>query len=109
MIEEFQVVEPNSKILYTYDVIWKESDVAWSSRRDIYLTEDHLVPAQVHWYSITNSILVVIFLSLLVISMLVRNLRRDIAAYNALAALADEEKDEEMDESGWKLVHADVF
>merc|ERR1712238_245077 len=103
------MIEPKAKILYTYDVVWKKSDVAWSSRWDIYLTEDHLVPAQVHWYSITNSILVVVFLSLLVISMLVRNLRRDIAAYNALAALADEEKDEDMDESGWKLVHADVF
>jgi transmembrane 9 superfamily protein 2/4 len=40
----------------------------------------------------------------------VRNLRRDIAAYNSLAALADdEEKDEQADETGWKLVHADVF
>ncbi|KAG7349607.1 endomembrane protein 70-domain containing protein [Nitzschia inconspicua] len=109
VIEESQIVDDGVKILYTYDVIWKESDVAWSSRWDIYLSEDHLVPAQVHWYSITNSILVVLFLSLLVISILVRNLRRDIAAYNALAALADEERDEEMDESGWKLIHADVF
>lgn len=102
-------IAPDQKIMYTYDVMWKQSEVAWSSRWDIYLSEDHLVPAQVHWYSITNSILVVLFLSLLVISMLVRNLRRDIAAYNALAALADEEKDEDADESGWKLVHADVF
>ena len=104
-----QIVQENEKIVYTYDVIWNESDVAWSSRWDVYLSEDHLVPAQVHWYSITNSILVVLFLSLLIISILVRNLRRDIAGYNAMAALADEEKDEDIDESGWKLVHADVF
>jgi len=105
----FQVVKPGEKILYTYDVIWKPSPTAWSTRWDVYLSEDHLVPAQVHWYSITNSILVVLFLSLLVVSILVRNLRRDIDAYNALAALADEEQDEEVDETGWKLVHADVF
>mmetsp|Transcript_33100 Transcript_33100/g.72579 ORF Transcript_33100/g.72579 Transcript_33100/m.72579 type:complete len:668 (-) Transcript_33100:246-2249(-) len=104
-----QIVQENEKIIYTYDVIWNESEVAWSSRWDVYLNEDHLVPAQVHWYSITNSILVVLFLSLLIISILVRNLRRDIAGYNAMAALADEEKDEDIDESGWKLVHADVF
>eukprot|EP00934_Nitzschia_sp_Nitz4_P006920 Nitzschia sp. Nitz4//scaffold46_size129759//92396//94351//NITZ4_003516-RA/size129759-processed-gene-0.146-mRNA-1//1//CDS//3329552640//6910//frame0 len=104
-----QVVETGSTILFTYDVIWRESPVAWSSRWDIYLNDDHHVPAQVHWYSIINSILVVLFLSLLVISILVRNLKRDIAAYNALSALADEEKDEDVDESGWKLVHADVF
>jgi len=109
MIRQSQNIVPKQNILFTYDVIWKESDVAWTSRWDIYLNEDHLVPAKVHWYSITNSILVVLFLSLLVISMLVRNLRRDIAAYNALSALADEENDEDTDESGWKLIHADVF
>lgn len=104
-----QNVEEGAEILYTYDVIWKYSEVAWSSRWDVYLSEDGLVPAQVHWYSITNSILVVLFLSLLVVSILVRNLRRDIAGYNSLAALTDEEKEEEMDDSGWKLIHADVF
>lgn len=105
-----QIVQEGESILYTYDVIWRESQVGWSSRWDVYLNEDHLVPAQVHWYSITNSILVVLFLSLLIVSILVRNLRRDIAGYNALSMLAeDEEGDEEIDESGWKLVHADVF
>lgn len=108
-IQSNQPVSVGETILYTYDVIWNESEVEWTSRWDIYLNDDHLIPAQVHWYSITNSILVVLFLSLLVISILVRNLRRDIAAYNALASLADEEKDEEIDEKGWKLVHADVF
>ena len=110
MVRSSMLIEPKTKIIFTYDVIWKQSDVAWSSRWDIYLSEDHLVPAKVHWYSIANSILVVVFLSLLVVSMLVRNLRRDIAAYNALAALDDEEAgDKDEDESGWKLVHADVF
>jgi transmembrane 9 superfamily member 2/4 len=108
-ISQSQVVKEGETILFTYGVFWEPSDVEWSSRWDVYLSEDHLVPAQVHWYSITNSILVVLFLSLLVVSILVRNLRRDIAAYNALATLTDEEKDEEADETGWKLIHADVF
>mmetsp|Transcript_23239 Transcript_23239/g.38510 ORF Transcript_23239/g.38510 Transcript_23239/m.38510 type:complete len:651 (+) Transcript_23239:40-1992(+) len=109
MIRANQIVKPNEMIMYTYDVTWKASETSWASRWDVYLSEDHLVPAQVHWYSITNSILVVLFLSLLVVSILVRNLKRDIAGYNAIAALADEEKDEDVDETGWKLVHADVF
>eukprot|EP00559_Dactyliosolen_fragilissimus_P006543 CAMPEP_0184863236 /NCGR_PEP_ID=MMETSP0580-20130426/9936_1 /TAXON_ID=1118495 /ORGANISM="Dactyliosolen fragilissimus" /LENGTH=468 /DNA_ID=CAMNT_0027361441 /DNA_START=344 /DNA_END=1747 /DNA_ORIENTATION=+ len=108
-IRSNQKVEEGVDILYTYDVIWNYSEVAWSSRWDIYLSEDDLVPPQVHWYSITNSILVVLFLSLLVVSILVRNLRRDIAGYNAIAVLTDEEKEEEADEIGWKLIHADVF
>jgi len=104
-----QIVEKDEKIIFTYDVIWKYSEVAWSSRWDIYLTENNLVPAQVHWYSITNSIVVMVFLSILVISILVRSLRRDIALYNSNFALPDEEFGEEADESGWKLIHADVF
>lgn len=108
-IQAFQLVAPEEKIVYSYDVTWRESDVAWTSRWDVYLSEDHLIPAQVHWYSITNSIFVVVFLSMLVISILLRNLKRDIAAYNELSALVDAEDGEEADETGWKLVHADVF
>jgi transmembrane 9 superfamily protein 2/4 len=108
-IPENQLVTAGATILYTYDVIWNYSETAWASRWDVYLSEDHMVPAQVHWYSITNSIMVVLFLSVLVVSILVRNLRKDIAGYNALEALTDEEKEEEAEESGWKLIHADVF
>uniref|UniRef100_A0A7S0C8R4 Transmembrane 9 superfamily member n=1 Tax=Proboscia inermis TaxID=420281 RepID=A0A7S0C8R4_9STRA len=108
-IQENQIIEDGEQILYTYDVMWVESPVRWASRWDVYLTEDHMVPAQVHWYSITNSILVVVFLSLLVISILVRSLKRDIAGYNNTAQLSDEELEEQIEESGWKLIHADVF
>jgi transmembrane 9 superfamily protein 2/4 len=109
-VQKNQIVEAGAKILYTYDVIWKASPVAWSSRWDVYLNEEGLVPPQVHWYSISNSIFIVVFLSLLIISVLVRNLKKDIANYNAIASMAaDEEGEEDYDESGWKLVHADVF
>lgn len=106
---ESQLVTEGETVLYTYDVIWQESEIAWSSRWDVYLSENLQVPSHVHWYSISNSIMVVVFLSLLVMSILVRNLRKDIAGYNGRDALTDEERDEEADESGWKLVHADVF
>lgn len=109
-VQKNQSVTDKDKIVYTYDVTWRKSDNAWASRWDVYLTEDNLVPAQVHWYSITNSILVVLFLSLLVIGILVRNLKRDIAGYNSVSILDEEEDDEEgTDETGWKLIHADVF
>jgi transmembrane 9 superfamily protein 2/4 len=111
-IQENQKVAEGEKIVYTYDVFWKESPVAWSSRWDVYLNEEGLVPPQVHWYSISNSIFVVVFLSLLIISVLVKNLKKDIATYNSMTSglIADEEEDEEeIDETGWKLVHADVF
>jgi transmembrane 9 superfamily protein 2/4 len=110
MIQANQLVDENAKILYTYDVIWKKSDVSWSSRWDIYLSENQLAHKKIHWYSDYQSHFSWFsFWSLCFISTLIRNLRRDAAAYKALAALADDERDEDMDESGWKLVHADVF
>merc|ERR1711871_1493729 len=47
---------------------------------------------------------IVVFLTVMVAMILVRTLSQDIAHYND-AALLDEAKEE----SGWKLVHADVF
>jgi transmembrane 9 superfamily protein 2/4 len=107
-ILEPQVVAVGEDILYTYDVTFQESIIEWSTRWDVYLTEDHIIPAKVHWWSINNSILVVVLLSGMVGGILIRNLRKDIAGYNAVP-LTDEEKEEEIEEKGWKLVHADVF
>jgi hypothetical protein len=54
--------------------------------------------------SLLNSIVVVLFLSGLIAMILYRALHRDIARYNIID---DEEGIQE--DSGWKLVHADVF
>lgn len=35
------------RIIYTYDVAWKESDTHWASRWDIYLTMNHAVKNRV--------------------------------------------------------------
>lgn len=98
----------SGKVLFTYDVIWTENmDLHWASRWDIYLSMDDAIPAKVHWLSIANSLVIVFVLSAMIAAILVRNLRRDYARYNKLAT--DEEKAEDLEEFGWKLVHADVF
>ena len=98
----------SGQVLFTYDVTWKENkDLKWASRWDIYLSMDNAIPAKVHWLSIANSLVIVIVLSAMIAAILVRNLRRDFARYNRLAT--DEEKAEDLEEFGWKLVHADVF
>eukprot|EP00538_Stauroneis_constricta_P011134 CAMPEP_0119546002 /NCGR_PEP_ID=MMETSP1352-20130426/589_1 /TAXON_ID=265584 /ORGANISM="Stauroneis constricta, Strain CCMP1120" /LENGTH=668 /DNA_ID=CAMNT_0007590651 /DNA_START=114 /DNA_END=2120 /DNA_ORIENTATION=+ len=98
----------SGRVLFTYDVIWKENlDIHWASRWDVYLSMDSAVPAKVHWLSILNSLVIVCVLSAMIISVLLRNLRQDLARYNRVAT--DEEKAEDMEERGWKLVHADVF
>jgi transmembrane 9 superfamily member 2/4 len=98
----------SGKVLFTYDVTWTErNDIHWASRWDIYLTMGGTVQNKVHWISIANSLVIVFVLSAMIGAILVRNLRRDINRYNKLAT--DEEKAEDLEEYGWKLVHADVF
>lgn len=95
--------------LFTYDVKWIEnSTLPWASRWDVYLTMDHAVPARVHWLSIANSLIIVLVLSAMIAAILVRNLQRDMNRYNRVA-VDEESRAEELEEYGWKLVHADVF
>jgi len=96
------------EVLFTYDVNWIENlDLHWASRWDIYLNMDNAIPANIHWSSISNAIVTAIILSTFLALVLVKNLRRDIARYNQVAS--DEEKADELEDIGWKLVHADVF
>lgn len=97
----------SGRVLFTYDVHWEASDIHWASRWDIYLSMDNAIPAKVHWLSIANSLVIVCVLSAMIIAILLRNLRQDLARYNRLAT--DEEKADDLEEKGWKLVHADVF
>ena len=108
-IQKNQIVQSSEKVPYTHGVLRQDSKVQWGSCWDVYLPEGLLVPEWVHLYSFIVSILVVLLLSLVVVSILVRNLKRAIAGYNAIAVLANKEHDEEVDGTGWKFVHGAVF
>jgi transmembrane 9 superfamily protein 3 len=64
--------------------------------------------AQIHWFSIFNSFMMVIFLTGIVSLILMRTLRKDYAKYARETGDLDD-LDQELDESGWKQVHGDVF
>ncbi|KAL0410505.1 UNVERIFIED_CONTAM: Transmembrane 9 superfamily member 7 [Sesamum latifolium] len=95
-----QEIDADKEIVFTYDVSFESSDIRWASRWDMYLLMND---DQIHWFSIINSLMIVLFLSGMVAMIMARTLYRDIAKYNQL------EQDEVQDETGWKLVHADVF
>lgn len=95
------------KITFSYDVFWVPSDIQWASRWDIYLSMGGLYSDNVHWFSIFNSLIIAVFLTGLVAMIMVRALKMDIQRYNRV--LSEEEKAEEQEEKGWKLVHGDVF
>lgn len=99
--------KPPSKILYSYDVGWAPSAVQWASRWDIYLSMGGMYNDNVHWFSIINSMIISVFLTGMVAMIMVRALNADISRYNRV--LSEEEKAEEREETGWKLVHGDVF
>jgi len=94
-------LDAHSEIIFTYDVLWHYSDQRWASRWDNYLK---MTGGQIHWFSILNSLMIMLFLSGMVAMILLRTLYRDITKYNELATA-----EEAAEETGWKLVHGDVF
>lgn len=95
-------------LVYSYDVAWVPSDKEWATRWDVYLNmgagsrEDGG-----HWFAIANASIIAIFLTGMTAYILWRAVHRDITRYNRVAT--EEEKAEDREETGWKLVHADVF
>jgi len=102
--EEFPPLTTEAaSIQWSYSVNWREEDVAWGTRWDVYLKGAD-VDAKIHTFSIINSSLIVLFLSGMVAMILLRALHRDFNRYNDA-----ENPDEAQEETGWKLVHGDVF
>lgn len=100
-------LELNARIKFTYEVNWKPSDVTFENRFDKYL-DPTFFQHRIHWFSIFNSFMMVIFLVGLVSMILMRTLRKDYARYSKDDDLEDMERDLG-DEYGWKQVHGDVF
>lgn len=91
------------EVTWSYSVRWEESEIEWSTRWDVYM-KSSAVEARIHWFSILNSLLIVFLLSAMIGFILIRALRRDLARYNDPEAIQ-----EEREETGWKLIHGDVF
>lgn len=94
-------------IPFTYEVNWKKSSVKFEDRFDKYL-DPNFFQHRIHWFSIFNSFMMVIFLVGLVTMILMRTLRKDYARYSKDEEIDDMERDLG-DEYGWKQVHGDVF
>ena len=89
-------------VVYSYDVQWIENDLTWADRWDVYLVGSP--DDDIHYYSIVNSLMIVLFMTGAIATIMIRTLRKDIAGYNELQTI-----EEAQEETGWKLVHGDVF
>ncbi|XP_015414766.1 PREDICTED: transmembrane 9 superfamily member 3 [Myotis davidii] len=92
---------------FVIKVKWKKSDVKFEDRFDKYL-DPSFFQHRIHWFSIFNSFMMVIFLVGLVSMILMRTLRKDYARYSKEEEMDDMDRDLG-DEYGWKQVHGDVF
>ena len=101
-------------VTWTYGVYWRPSKTAWATRWDPYL---HVYDPKIHWFSLIMSAIIVFFLVSMVSAILMRALRKDIARYNRLESFSLDDlsgadgnaEDGIQEDSGWKLVHGDVF
>ncbi|KAF4465692.1 endosomal EMP70 [Fusarium albosuccineum] len=101
------------KVNFSYSVYWRKSDTAWATRWDKYL---HVFDPKIHWFWLIDTAIIVVILVLTVMSILVRALKKDIARYNRLDQINLDDfggtsvvEDGVQEDSGWKLVHGDVF
>ncbi len=70
-----------------------------------YVELQSLQGLEIHWFSIMNSVVTAVLLTGFLATILVRVLKNDFTRYSR----ADLEDQDEEEESGWKLVHGDVF
>jgi transmembrane 9 superfamily member 2/4 len=101
------------KVQFTYSVYWSPSQTAWATRWDKYL---HVFDPKIHWFWLIDTAIIVVILVMTVMSILVRALKKDIARYNRLDSYSLDDlngtsamEDGVQEDSGWKLVHGDVF
>ncbi len=106
--KNWQSVSGNQEeVIFTYDVIWERSDTLWSHRWDIYMHADP--HAEIHYFSLINSVLVVLSLSGVVAMILLQTLHKDISSYNSKRQKSDIESPGNEKETGWKFLYGDVF
>nr|XP_033800371.1 transmembrane 9 superfamily member 2-like [Geotrypetes seraphini] len=90
-------------LIYTYSVKFeKNNNIKWASRWDYIL--ETMPHTNIQWFSIMNSLVIVLFLSGMVAMIMLRTLHKDIARYNQIDSSEDAQE-----EFGWKLVHGDIF
>ncbi|XP_073150086.1 transmembrane 9 superfamily member 1-like isoform X2 [Henckelia pumila] len=100
-------LEVGRKLDMTYSVRWIPTNITFARRFDVYL-DYPFFESQIHWFSIYNS-LMMMFLAGLVSTILMRTLRNDYAKYAREDDDLETLERDASEESGWKLVHGDVF
>ncbi|CAA9987107.1 endomembrane protein 70, putative [Plasmodium knowlesi strain H] len=99
-------MEKNKYVTFKYDIKYVQSENSFQHRSEHYYRNLN-DQSMIHWFSIMNSIILIILLWFFISSILIKALHKDINKYNRLNTNIFETDD--IDDRGWKLVHGDVF
>lgn len=114
--KSLEEVKEGAQFTFTLFVSFVPTEEEFHSRFDRYLDHEFF-KHPIHWFSVFNSFMMVLFLMGLVALILLRTLKKDYARYGLVHDLeeGDEDVDDEgkpltgSEDSGWKQVHGDVF
>lgn len=104
---KIDILAPDVKeVEFSYSVDWvDEPALKWEDRMLRYV-DSRFIPStfEIHWLSIINSFVLVLLLTAFLAVILMRVLKNDFSRYMEM-----DEDDIVEEESGWKLIHGDVF
>lgn len=118
--DSLRKVVAGAKLTFALKVSWEITTEEFHSRFDRYLDHDFF-KHPIHWFSVFNSFMMVLFLMGLVALILLRTIHKDYARYGLVDLEDDGERDGLLlmdpddnkggadDSSGWKQVHGDAF
>ncbi|KAI8467030.1 MAG: EMP/nonaspanin domain family protein [Monoraphidium minutum] len=94
-------------VRFSYSVKWVPTELPFEDRMDRY-TRYSFLPQhlEIHWFSIINSCVTVLLLTGFLATILLRVLKNDFLKFTRDAEAGG---GEDVDETGWKYLHGDVF
>jgi len=110
-------VKEGAELDFALHVQFEKTTDEFFSRFDRYLDHEFF-KHPIHWFSVFNSFMMVLFLMGLVALILLRTLKKDYARYGLIHDLEDGDADDDekeammhdkVEDAGWKQVHGDVF
>eukprot|EP01138_Halocafeteria_seosinensis_P004586 gb/GECG01004692.1/.p1 GENE.gb/GECG01004692.1/~~gb/GECG01004692.1/.p1 ORF type:complete len:607 (+),score=36.59 gb/GECG01004692.1/:1-1821(+) len=94
------------RVVFSYSVNWKKTNKNFANRLEMQQSKSFL-PAtlEIHWLSIINSLVLAVLLTAFLSIILLRVVKNDFTRYMR----AEGDPDVVEPETGWKLIHGDVF
>eukprot|EP00529_Nitzschia_sp_RCC80_P017022 CAMPEP_0113459044 /NCGR_PEP_ID=MMETSP0014_2-20120614/10241_1 /TAXON_ID=2857 /ORGANISM="Nitzschia sp." /LENGTH=652 /DNA_ID=CAMNT_0000350599 /DNA_START=23 /DNA_END=1981 /DNA_ORIENTATION=- /assembly_acc=CAM_ASM_000159 len=114
--KSLEMVKEGADLDFSLHVQFVETTEEFRSRFDRYLDHEFF-KHPIHWFSVFNSFMMVLFLMGLVALILLRTLKKDYARYGLVHDMEEGEDEDEkeamlhdkVEDAGWKQVHGDVF